>query len=142
VRESIAALDATALAAEWEKALEAPDWDGMPVWIHGDLDARNILVANGRISAVIDWGSAGVGDPACDVMVAWKLLDAEGRDTLRGLLGVDEATWARARGWVLSQALGALAYYTDETNPTLIGEARSWLRELRVDAHADGGDVA
>ena len=61
------------VTAEWERALAAPPWDGPPVWHHGDLDVRNWLVRDSRISGVIDWGAMGVGDPACDVMVAWKL---------------------------------------------------------------------
>ncbi len=103
------------------------------MWIHGDLDARNLLVQGGRLSAVIDWGGLGVGDPACDVMVAWKLLSPETRDTFRTALAVDASTWARARGWALSQALVALAYYTMETNPVLVLEARRWLAETLAD---------
>src|SRR6266567_2315512 len=91
-----------AVTAAWEGALRAPEWARPPVWIHGDLDARNLLVANGRLSAVIDFGGLGVGDPACDVMVAWKLLSAHTRDVLRAALRVDDATWARGRGWALS----------------------------------------
>lgn len=112
---------------EWERALAAPPWDGPPTWHHGDLDARNWLVRDGRISGVIDWGEMGVGDPACDVMVAWKLHSAAARDAFREALDVDDATWARARGWVVSQAVAALAYYTPETNPTLYSEAQAWL---------------
>src|SRR5262245_32686382 len=115
------------LAAEWERALAAAPWEGPPVWHHGDLDARNWLVRDGRIGGVIDWGSMGVGDPACDVMVAWKLHSPAARDTFRGALPTDDATWERARGWVLSQAVAALAYYTPENNPSLYHEARSWL---------------
>jgi aminoglycoside phosphotransferase (APT) family kinase protein len=113
--------------SEWERALAAPAWDGPPVWHHGDLDVRNWLVRNGRISGVIDWGSMGAGDPACDVMVAWKLHAAVGRDAFRAALRVDDATWDRARGWVVSQAVAALAYYTPENNPSLYNEAQSWL---------------
>jgi aminoglycoside phosphotransferase (APT) family kinase protein len=116
-----------AVTAEWERALAAPPWDGRPVWHHGDLDARNWLVRAGRISGVIDWGSMGVGDPACDVMVAWKLHSAAARDAFRETLPTDDATWERARGWVLSQAVAALAYYTPENNPTLYREAEAWL---------------
>jgi aminoglycoside phosphotransferase (APT) family kinase protein len=116
-----------AVAAEWERALAAPAWDGPPVWHHGDLDARNWLVRDGRVSGVIDWGEMGVGDPACDVMVAWKLHSAAARDAFREALPGDEATWERARGWVVSQAVAALAYYTPESNPALHGEAESWL---------------
>lgn len=132
VRESIERLrgeiDAVRATEMWEHALAAPDWDGPPLWIHGDLDRRNLLVSGGRVTAVIDFGCLGVGDPATDVMVAWKLGPEGGR--LRDLLEVDDATWERARGWALSQAVTALAYYTPETNPTLVGEARAWLSEI------------
>lgn len=126
-------VDAEAVTAAWERALEAPDRDGPPVWIHGDLDARNLLARDGRLSGVLDWGCLGVGDPACDVMVAWKMLPASARETFRSELGVDDATWARARGWALSQALMALSYYTEETNAALVGEARRWLDEVLAD---------
>ena len=115
------------VSEEWERALAAPPWEGPPVWHHGDLDVRNWLVRAGRICAVIDWGSMGVGDPACDVMVAWKLHSREARDAFRKALPTDDATWERARGWALSQAVAALAYYTPENNPTLYAEAESWL---------------
>jgi aminoglycoside phosphotransferase (APT) family kinase protein len=123
-------LDVNAATAAWERALEAPVWQGAPVWIHGDLDSRNLLVREGRLSAVLDFGCLGVGDPACDVMVAWKLLPANVRDVFRATLSIDEATWERARGWVLSQVLNALAYYTLETNAVLVREARRWLGEV------------
>lgn len=116
-----------AVTAEWERALAAAPWAGPPVWHHGDLDMRNWLVRDGRISGVIDWGCMGVGDPACDVMVAWKLHSPATRDAFREALPTDDATWERARGWVLSQAVAALAYYTPENNPTLYHEAESWL---------------
>jgi aminoglycoside phosphotransferase (APT) family kinase protein len=119
--------DDEGVTAEWERALAAAPWEGPPVWHHGDLDARNWLVRDGRISGVIDWGSMGVGDPACDVMVAWKLHSSAARDAFRDALPIDDATWDRARGWVLSQAIAALAYYTPESNPSLYHEARSWL---------------
>jgi len=111
----------------WERALAAPAWDGPPVWHHGDLDARNWLVRDGRVSGVIDWGAMGVGDPACDVMVAWKLHSHEARAAFRAALPTDDSTWERARGWVVSQAVAALAYYTPENNPSLYDEAESWL---------------
>ena len=116
-----------AVTVEWERALAAPPWDGPPIWHHGDLDARNWLVRDGRIRGVIDWGSMGVGDPACDVMVAWKLHSAAARDAFREALPTDDATLERARGWALSQAVAILAYYTPENNPTLYHEAESWL---------------
>jgi aminoglycoside phosphotransferase (APT) family kinase protein len=125
-------IDAAGVREIWDEALAAPEWDRPPVWIHGDLDSRNLLVRHGRLWAVLDFGCLGVGDPACDAMVAWKLLDDEGRAIFRSALSIDDATWTRARGWAASQAVGALAYYTLETNPVLVLDARRWLRELLV----------
>jgi aminoglycoside phosphotransferase (APT) family kinase protein len=113
---------------EWERIVaDVPTWEGPPVWHHGDLDPRNWLVRKGRIRGVIDWEAMGVGDPACDVMVAWKLHSAAARDTFREALPTDDATWDRARGWALSQSVAALAYYTPENNPALYREAETWL---------------
>jgi len=120
-----------AAAGEWGRALAAPAWGGPPVWHHGDLDMRNWLVRDGRITGVIDWGTMGVGDPACDVMVAWKLHSAEARDAFREALPTDDATWERARGWALSQAIGAVTYYTPQNNPSLYHEGQAWLALLR-----------
>lgn len=137
VRTAIASLggdiDVGAVTTAWDVALRAPTWPGRPVWIHGDLDARNLLVEDGELSAVIDFGCLGVGDPACDVMVAWKVLSADARDSFRATLSIDDATWARSRGWALSQALGALSYYTSETNPDLVREAQAWLSAVLAD---------
>jgi aminoglycoside phosphotransferase (APT) family kinase protein len=126
-------IDARAVAAVWNDALRAPAWSGPGVWIHGDLDARNVLAQGGRISAVVDWGSMAIGDVACDVMVAWKMVPARERDTFRRTLGIDEPTWRRARGWVISQSLIALGYYTPENNPLLVDEAWRWYREVLAD---------
>jgi aminoglycoside phosphotransferase (APT) family kinase protein len=135
-RAAIASLGGTidigAVTAVWDAALGAPEWEHAPVWIHGDLDARNLLVEQGRLYAVIDFGCLGLGDPASDVMVAWKILSAGTRDVFRTALAVDDATWARGRGWALSQALIALAY-TIETNQILVLEARRWLAEVLAD---------
>lgn len=136
-RESIAkldpAIDRSWVEAEWDAALAAPVWSGAPVWIHGDLDARNLLATGGRLSGVLDWGSLAVGDPAADVMVAWKMFDADVRERFRAEVHVDDATWSRARGWVLSQAVMILSYYTLETNAVLVMEAERWLSELLAD---------
>jgi aminoglycoside phosphotransferase (APT) family kinase protein len=137
-RTSIAALrdsiDAEAALAVWEGALEAPEWQRVPVWHHGDLDVRNLLVTDGRLSGVIDFGCLGVGDPAWDVAVAWKMLPAADRDVFRAALSVDEGTWVRARGCTLWQAVGAMSYYTPETNRMLVLEARRWLDEVLTTA--------
>ncbi|HEY8806925.1 MAG TPA: aminoglycoside phosphotransferase family protein [Candidatus Limnocylindria bacterium] len=125
-------IDATAVTAAWEQALAAPEWDGPPVWIHGDLDARNLLVRDGKISGVLDWGALCVGDPACDVKVAWAVLDAKTRPIFRERLDIDDATWARGRGWALSQALIALPYYL-HTYPAIVEQAWRWLNEALAD---------
>jgi aminoglycoside phosphotransferase (APT) family kinase protein len=136
MRAGIAALagsvDGEAVTEAWEHALAAPDWHLPPVWVHGDLDARNLLVGDGRITGVIDWSCLCVGDPACDVKLAWAVLDAETRPIFRELLEIDNATWARGRGWALSQAIGALAYYL-HTYPVIVEEARRWLAEALAD---------
>jgi aminoglycoside phosphotransferase (APT) family kinase protein len=122
-------LDAGDVTAAWEAALRAPAWSGPPVWVHGDLQAGNLLAVRGRLSAVIDFGGLGVGDPACDLIVAWNLLSAETRDVFRAALGVDDATWARGRGWALSVGLIALPYYRS-TNPALAAISRRAIDEV------------
>jgi aminoglycoside phosphotransferase (APT) family kinase protein len=127
VRKALAQLagtiDTELASVTWNRAVKVPEWQARPVWIHGDIDPRNLLVVDGRISAVIDFGGLGVGDPACDLIVAWNLLDAESRQQFRQALQVDDATWARGRGWALSIALIQLPYYSD-TNPTLVEISR------------------
>jgi aminoglycoside phosphotransferase (APT) family kinase protein len=130
VRAALERVDAPGALELWERAVSAPGWEHEPVWVHADLDRRNVLVRDGRLAAVLDWGGVGVGDPAADVMVAWKLVDAEERERFRELVGVDDATWLRAQGWVVSQALSALGYYTLDTNPAIVGEATRWLAEV------------
>ena len=130
VRDALERAEAPGAVELWEEAMQAPEWEGPQVWIHCDLDARNVLVRGGRLAAVLDWGGAGLGDPAVDVMVAWKLVAREERDWFRAALAVDDATWLRAQGWALSQALIALGYYTLETNPVLVREAEHWLAEV------------
>ncbi len=125
-------IDTDAAKAAWEAALETPAWSGPPVWIHGDLLPGNLLFQGGRLTGVIDWSGLGVGDPACDMLVAWGLLPAEARKVFRAELDVDDATWARGRGWALSVGLIALPYYKD-TNPGLAATARHLIREVLAD---------
>jgi aminoglycoside phosphotransferase (APT) family kinase protein len=129
VRSAIAALagelDVAAVTAAWDAALETPEWDRPPVWVHGDFCDGNLLAGGGRFSGVIDWGGLAVADPACDLIAAWSLLTADARDVFRAQLGVDDATWARGRGWALSVALIAIPYYRT-TNPARV--AYSWHR--------------
>ena len=133
-----AAIDVEAVTAVWDEAVSTPEWNGPPRWLHGDLDARNLIATRGRLCGVIDWGCLVMGDPACDVMVAWKLLTGDARERFRSQLTVDAATWARARGWAISQAVIALAYYTLETNAVLVMEARRWMTEI-LDEHRAAG---
>ncbi len=125
-RDAIARLgdriDAAAILAVWERLLAAPVWPHPPVWVHGDLSAGNLLVENGRLTGVIDFGCLGVGDPAVDLMVAWNLFSADARKVYRTELGVDDATWTRGQGWALSTALAALPYYWD-TSPYMVRQA-------------------
>lgn len=130
VREALERVAAPGAVELWERAMAAPEWRLPRVWIHADLDRRNVLVRDGRLTAVLDWGGAGLGDPAIDVMAAWKLIAGHERDLFRTLLAVDDDTWLRAQGWVVSQALIALAYYTPENNPAIHAEATRWLAQV------------
>lgn len=107
-RRAIDALDGDipgdSATAIWQSALRA-SWDGRPVWFHGDVAPGNLLVKDGVLTAVIDFGTSGVGDPSCDVVIAWTMLSGESREAFRAGLGVDPATWARGRGWALWKAL-------------------------------------
>jgi aminoglycoside phosphotransferase (APT) family kinase protein len=101
-------IDIDTATAVWETALTS-SWRGSPVWFHGDIAYGNLLVRDGRLSAVIDFGTSGVGDPACDLAIAWTLFEGESRDAFRAALPLDDATWARGRGWTLWKALIVLA---------------------------------
>ncbi len=134
-------IDTDVATAAWEEALQARPWPGAPVWIHGDLLAGNLLVRDGRLTGVIDWSCMGVGDPACDLIVGWNLLPPEARGAFRARLAVDDATWARGRGWALSIALIALPYYKD-TNPGFAATARHLISEVLADYQAEPADAA
>jgi aminoglycoside phosphotransferase (APT) family kinase protein len=105
------AFDTTAMTELWETALGTPGWDRPPVWFHGDFHTGNLLTRNGRLSAVIDFGGLGIGDPACDLMIAFTLMSPGTRATFRDALGVDDDTWNRGRGWALSTGLTAYTCY-------------------------------
>lgn len=123
-------LDVAAAEAAWERALGAPAFVGQPVWIHGDVWADNALVDdNGLLTAVLDWGGLGVGDPAADLISVWSLLTTESRAVFRDGLEVDDATWERGRGWAIHMAVMALWYYAD-TNPGIWRNASRQLREV------------
>jgi aminoglycoside phosphotransferase (APT) family kinase protein len=115
-------LDTAAAARIWDEVLDAPDWDLPPVWVHGDLLAPNVLVREGRLHALIDYGNACVGDPAVDLAAAWSLFGPAGRRHLRSVLDADDATWTRARGWAITAIIG-VAYYAS-SNPAFSEDCR------------------
>lgn len=135
-RDAIATLadlfDTEKLISAWESASQAPVWDRAPVWFHGDILPGNLLFQQGRLSAVIDFSGLGVGDPACDLMIAWGFFSGESRRVFRQALEVDDATWKRGRAHALSQALIFIPYYL-ETNPVGVANARHMLNEVLAD---------
>lgn len=140
VRRSISALgdriDGAAVSRSWDASLAAPLWGGDEVWIHGDLLPGNLLVVDGRLSAVIDFGGLNVGDPACDLQPAWNVFSGESRERFRAELAVDDASWLRGRGWALYQAVSALPYYWD-TNPGMIRQASHALEQILADGPSE-----
>lgn len=135
-------IDTEAATSTWEAALHAPVWTDQPVWVHADLMPGNLLTVDGRLSAVIDFATAGVGDPACDLIVAWNLLPATARPVFRDALQVDDATWIRGRGRALSMALIQLPYY-QHTNIAMATNARHVIREALADQRSqDSGTGA
>lgn len=141
VRAAIAAVDgefdSTAMAAVWGTALSAPAWDGPPVWVHGDL-ARpgNLLTVDGRLAAVLDFGTLSITDPARELGCAWSLFTAESRQAFSAALPFDAATWQRARGWALT-FVQAIPYYRD-TNPAIVAEARHIIGQVLQDYQQGG----
>ena len=119
-------VDVDLATAAWQAALDAP-WDGEDTWFHGDLAEGNLLLERGRLVAVIDFGTCGVGDPSCDLAIAWTLLTVPARRTFRHRLGVDDASWARGRGWALWKTLSGLAGAVADGDET---EAASLTRVL------------
>jgi aminoglycoside phosphotransferase (APT) family kinase protein len=133
IEASAGVIDASAAMAVWDTEVHAPAWAGAPVWIHTDLLRPNLLAAGGRLRAVIDWGGCGVGDPAADVIAAWTVFGAAGRQEFRTALAVDDATWRRARGFALHQAALIIPYYAT-TNPRFVDTATRTVREILRDA--------
>jgi aminoglycoside phosphotransferase (APT) family kinase protein len=103
------------------------------MWVHSDLMPGNLLTRGGRLDAVLDFGTVGIGDPACDLIPAWNLLPAEARDTFRQAAGADDAGWARGRGWALSMALIQLPFYR-VTNPVIAANAEHVIHAVLTEA--------
>lgn len=138
VREAIAlsqdTYDPILLTKIWEACLATDEWSGEPVWVHGDLHGGNLLAKNGRITAIVDFGLTGVGDPACDMMPAWTLLTSETRKIFRSIVQATQATWIRGLGWSLSYIV-AYPYYRN-TNPGFANIARRAVDEVLNDRTA------
>jgi aminoglycoside phosphotransferase (APT) family kinase protein len=119
-REQIAELtnviDVARALALWDQACETK-WDKKPVWIHGDFAISNILMDGGKLSAVIDFGGAAVGDPACDLVIAWTYLSGKARETFISKMDMDPDTWLRARAWALWKATFELCQIADKNSP-------------------------
>jgi aminoglycoside phosphotransferase (APT) family kinase protein len=122
------AFDAAAITAVWDAAVHAPEWNQAPTWYHGDFHTGNLLTVDGRLSAVIDFGGLGRGDPARDLMMAFTLMSSRSRAAFREALGVDDASWARGRGWALVGGLNAYVAYA-ATNPRV---AEQTTRQIRA----------
>jgi aminoglycoside phosphotransferase (APT) family kinase protein len=110
-------VDARAVLRLWDSCLEGAEDKVAPVLLHGDLIPGNLLLAGGRLTSVLDWGGLGAGDPAQDLDPAWAVLDEAGAAAFRAALEVDEASWLRARGFALEQAIGGVIYYTPRRHP-------------------------
>jgi aminoglycoside phosphotransferase (APT) family kinase protein len=127
--------EAEAVLAAWTRAAAAPPWAGAPRWVHSDLMPSNLLLRDGRLTAVLDFSTAGTGDPACDLIPAWNLLPAPAREIFRHEAGVDDFTWTRGWGWALSMAVIQLPYYRT-TNEVISANARHVIGEVLA---AQGG---
>ncbi|MER6123179.1 aminoglycoside phosphotransferase family protein [Streptomyces sp. NPDC001795] len=124
-------VDTDRATAVWEAALQ-PHRPGRPVWFHGDIAANNLLVREGKLAAVIDFGTSGVGDPACDLVISWTMFSGADREAFRRTVAQDDPMWARARGWALWKALICLAEHID-TDATQAAEHRRVIDEVLDD---------
>lgn len=124
-------VDVPLLTQIWETALSS-SWQRPPVWLHGDVAEGNLLVIGGRLSAVIDFGTCGIGDPSCDLAISWTLFDEKAREVFRNRLGLDRETWERARGWCLWKALIVIAEHR-RTDVAKSDTHRRWIERIVSD---------
>lgn len=104
-------IDVEAVRRSAQESLDVADEPVPTGFVHGDLIPGNLLVSEGKLSAVIDWGGAGYGDLAEDLIPAWAVLDERSRQTFRKEVGASDATWLRARAFALQQAVAGVLYY-------------------------------
>jgi aminoglycoside phosphotransferase (APT) family kinase protein len=122
-------IDAKFATEIWDKAV-GTKWKKPPVWFHGDIAKGNILTRNGQLYAIIDFGCCGVGDPACDLSIAWTFLPEQARKVFKSKLDLDEATWQRGRAWALWKALITLEGNTGKVETSKTQEAIKTLKEI------------
>ena len=121
-------IDTQAATAVWDRSIRS-EWSSSGVWVHGDFSTGNILVEDGKLKAVIDFGSASVGDPSCDLVIAWTFLRRESRRIFRQSLGLDQDTWARARGWAIWKAMFNIANAADVNSANSLKQ-KNIIREI------------
>ncbi|MBX3710110.1 MAG: aminoglycoside phosphotransferase family protein [Gammaproteobacteria bacterium] len=130
ISELAGEIDIQSVAVLWGQLSNTPAWNKNPVWVHGDFLPGNILVQNNRLAAVLDFTDVGMGDPACDLIIAWSLLNSHSREILKNNLeNIDQDTWERGRGLALSIALIMLPYYK-RSNPILASLARRMIENV------------
>ena len=111
-------IDADKAIKLWQRAINSK-WDQAPVWVHGDVASGNLLVKDNKLAAVIDFGCMGIGDPACDLTIAWTFFRGKSREIFKATLRLDEDTWARARGWAMWKALYEISVLVDKSGAAL-----------------------
>lgn len=124
-------IDVKRASVVW-RAATRKSWSSEPVWVHGDLSVGNLLTKDGRLSAVIDFGQMCVGDPACDLAIAWTLFRGESREAFKSTLALDAETWNRGRGWALWKAL-IVAAGMAETNTLEVRQCWNTIEEVLSD---------
>ncbi|WP_232021828.1 aminoglycoside phosphotransferase family protein [Mycobacterium basiliense] len=129
-------IDGSAVRAAWAAAVDSR-WTGEPRWFHGDIAADNLLTHDGCLTAVIDFGLSGIGDPACDSVIAWTHFDGASRNAFRRALGVDAATWRRGRGWALWKALITLRSSLEADHQRAAAACRAIIERILSDHAAD-----
>ncbi|MBP2616236.1 aminoglycoside phosphotransferase family protein [Chryseobacterium jejuense] len=133
IAELKAEIDVRAVTELWNQLLETPQWNQDPLWVHGDLLPGNILIRDNRLTAIIDFSDLGIGDPACDLIIAWSLFNHSSRQVFRNYLQyIDEDTWKRGKGWALSIALIMLPYYK-YSNPFMASLAERMIANILND---------
>jgi aminoglycoside phosphotransferase (APT) family kinase protein len=119
VRSLANVIPAEEVVAVWDVLRATPEWNGPPMWLHGDLHPSNMLTTGGKLSAIIDFGDITSGDPATDLALAWMMFESRERDVFREAAAIDDDTWCRAAGWALNLSLAYLTGDDDTSMPAI-----------------------